>query len=60
MHSNKKGLPEGNPRRQPLDYLRSWATRHGRTVRDQMLRGAAYGVGSGAVSLLLIWWQGRR
>jgi hypothetical protein len=35
------------------------AERHGRTVKHQMLRGASYGVGSGAVSLLVVWWENR-
>jgi hypothetical protein len=30
-----------------------------RHLRDQMLRGAAYGVGSGAVSLLVLWYEHR-
>jgi hypothetical protein len=37
--------------------LREWAAmkaaRHGRTVERQMIRGASYTLGSGAVSLLL-------
>jgi hypothetical protein len=41
-------------------YLRQWSARHGRTVRDQMVRGVSYGVGSGAVSLLVIWYETRR
>ncbi|MEU5742090.1 hypothetical protein ABZ784_29365 [Streptomyces tendae] len=36
-------------------YLREWPRRHGRTVHDQVIRGASYGVGSGAVSLLIVW-----
>ncbi|MGW1801558.1 hypothetical protein ACWCQN_37985 [Streptomyces sp. NPDC001984] len=42
-----------------MRYLRQWAARHGRTVQDQLIRGAAYGVGSGAVSLLVLWVQTR-
>jgi hypothetical protein len=38
-------------------YLREWPRRHGRTVHEQVIRGASYGVGSGAVSLLVVWWQ---
>lgn len=41
-------------------YLREWPRRHGRTVHDQVLRGVSYGVGSGAVSLLVIWYETRR
>ncbi len=40
-------------------YLREWPNRRGRLVRDQVIRGASYGVGSGAVSLLVIWFQTR-
>lgn len=42
-----------------LRCLRKWAARHGRIVQDQMIRGASYGVGSGAVSLLVLWIQTR-
>lgn len=38
-------------------YLREWRARHGRTVKNQMIRGASYSVGSGAVSLLILWFQ---
>lgn len=41
-------------------YLREWPARHGRTVHNQMIRGVSYGVGSGAVSLLVIWFQSRQ
>ncbi|WP_330346607.1 hypothetical protein OG858_47260 (plasmid) [Streptomyces europaeiscabiei] len=41
-------------------YLREWRVRHGRTVHRQMIRGASYSLGSGAVSLLLIWFEARR
>ncbi|MFE8965067.1 hypothetical protein [Streptomyces iakyrus] len=40
-------------------YLRQWPAQHGRTIHDQMLRGVSYGVGSGAVSLLMLWFQSR-
>jgi hypothetical protein len=43
-----------------MPWLRKWAARHGRTVQNQMIRGASYGVGSGAVSLLVVWFQARR
>ena len=46
-----------------LYRLRDWAAkkaaRHGRTVKHQFIRGASYGVGSGAVSLLVVWWEHR-
>ncbi|MFF4054132.1 hypothetical protein ACFYZ5_47130 [Streptomyces chartreusis] len=40
-------------------YLRQWLRRPARMVREQMLRGAAFGVGSGAVSLLFLWFRAR-
>lgn len=52
-------LPREPWRRRLARYLREWSTRHGRTVREQMLRGASYGVGSGAVSLLVVWFEAR-
>jgi len=53
-----------------LARLRDWAgeyasqlariaRRHGRDVKGQMIRGVSYGVGSGAVSLLVVWWENR-
>lgn len=30
-----------------------------RQLRNQMLRGAAYSLGSGAVSLLIVWFEAR-
>jgi hypothetical protein len=41
-------------------YLREWPARHGRTVHNQMIRGVSYSLGSGAVSLLVIWFQSRQ
>lgn len=41
-------------------YLREWPVRHGRTVHKQMIRGASYSLGSGAVSLIIIWFEARR
>lgn len=41
-------------------YLREWRARHGRTVHNQMIRGVSYGVGSGAVSLIVVWFQSRQ
>ncbi|MGI5135845.1 hypothetical protein [Streptomyces sp. CA-106110] len=43
------------PRPRMVRYLRKWAARHGRTVQEQLIRGAAYSLGSGAVSLLMFW-----
>lgn len=33
--------------------------RYGKTVRDQVLRGVAYAVGSGAVNLIAVWIESR-
>jgi hypothetical protein len=45
--------------RRPRDWAAKKVARHGRTVKHQIIRGASYGVGSGAVSLLLFWWENR-
>ncbi|MGW1966657.1 hypothetical protein ACWCPD_41120 [Streptomyces sp. NPDC001935] len=46
-----------------LYRLRTWAAakaaRYGRDAKRQFIRGASYGVGSGAVSILLILWERR-
>lgn len=40
-------------------YLREWPGRHGRTVHNQIIRGASYSLGSGAVSLIILWFETR-
>ncbi|MFJ4329146.1 hypothetical protein ACIP3A_39385 [Streptomyces tricolor] len=40
-------------------YLRKWITRHGHSIPAQFLQGAAYKLGSGAMTLLILWWQTR-
>ena len=40
-------------------YLREHLPRQGRIVSDQMLRGASYSLGSGAVSLIILWFETR-
>lgn len=57
--SNKDSLPRDSWWRRTARYLREWAARQGRIVPEQMLRGASYGVGSGAVSLLVVWFETR-
>ncbi|MGW0188157.1 hypothetical protein ACWDV7_20630 [Streptomyces sp. NPDC003362] len=42
-----------------VHYLREWPRRYGRTVHNQMIKGVSYGVGSGAVTLIIVWWQSR-
>ncbi|MFC8247477.1 hypothetical protein [Streptomyces chartreusis] len=40
--------------------LRDQFARPGRIVYRQLLRGAVAGVGSGAVNVIIVWWQNRR
>lgn len=58
--SNKERDPEDRWLARVVRYLREWPGRHGRTVHDQILHGVSYGVGSGAVSLLVLWYETRR
>ncbi|WP_406263546.1 hypothetical protein OIA45_49040 (plasmid) [Streptomyces chartreusis] len=58
--SNKEPGPDDRWMARAVRYLRDWSGRHGRTVHDQVLRGVSYGVGSGAVSLLVLWYETRR
>ncbi|MFI5809317.1 hypothetical protein [Streptomyces sp. NPDC051561] len=37
--------------------LLRWAVRRRRTAASHLLRGACYGAGTGAVSLILLWLQ---
>ncbi|MFJ4713876.1 hypothetical protein [Streptomyces sp. NPDC088785] len=37
--------------------LRGWRLKNGRSLVDEMVRGAAYSAGSAAVSLLVVWLQ---
>ncbi|MGY1503709.1 hypothetical protein ACW4TU_45350 (plasmid) [Streptomyces sp. QTS52] len=39
--------------------LRKWLGRHGQDVQIQFLQGAANRLGSGAVTLLILWWETR-
>ncbi|GGS96988.1 hypothetical protein GCM10010270_81260 [Streptomyces violaceus] len=59
MQRNKEPDPLNRWWHRAWRHLRKWRNRHGRTVQDQMIRGVASGVGSGAVSLLIIWVQTR-
>ncbi|WP_328974202.1 hypothetical protein [Streptomyces canus] len=40
-------------------YLRDWGAQYGRKVPGGFLKGAAYKLGSGAVTLLILWWETR-
>jgi hypothetical protein len=56
---NKDSLPRDRWPGRWLRHLREWRARNGRTIHDQMLGGLSYGIGSGAVSLLVIWYETR-
>ncbi len=55
--TNKYSLSRDSRLHRMLRDLRERFARPGRIVYGQVMRGAAYGVGSGAVSLLIMWWQ---
>ena len=59
-HLNKEPDGSDSPVHRIRVKIRGWMTRNGRTVHDQIVRGASYGIGSGAVSLLVVWFQTRR
>ncbi|MBX9423847.1 hypothetical protein [Streptomyces lateritius] len=40
-------------------HLRKWMAKHGQNVQNQFIHGAAYTLGSGAVSLIIVWVQSR-
>ena len=56
---NKDDDPVDRWMARAVRYLREWLRRHGRTVHNQVLRGASYSVGSGAVSLIILWFETR-
>ncbi|MFC9891458.1 hypothetical protein [Streptomyces pilosus] len=60
MEETNKRTPrrDSRMRRTACDLRRRIAT-PGRIIYGQLLRGVAYGVGSGSVSLLILWWQSR-
>ncbi|MET9078618.1 hypothetical protein ABZX95_42330 [Streptomyces sp. NPDC004232] len=64
---------ESNAKRQPrhpsrwvrrraetIRHLRKWIRQQGRNVPGEFMQGAAYKLGSGAVTLLILWWETRR
>lgn len=57
--SNKDDLPGDRWMPRMAHHLREFWARQGRIVSGQMLRGASYGLGSGAVSLLVVWFEAR-
>jgi hypothetical protein len=40
-------------------HLRKWAGNGEQSVHHHFLQGAAYKLGSGAVTLLILWWEAR-
>ncbi|MFE1949941.1 hypothetical protein ACFW9D_05665 [Streptomyces sp. NPDC059524] len=53
---NKEGPEPGGGLARLRHHLRRWQAR---SLHEQVLRGAAYSVGSGAVSLILVWVESR-
>lgn len=49
----------GRRRAETIRHLRDWIRRQGRNVPREFLQGAAYKLGSGAVTLLIMWWETR-
>lgn len=63
--SSAKEPPEHLPHRdrrhaETIRHLRKWIRRQGRNVSGEFLQGAAYKLGSGAVTLIILWWQTHR
>ncbi|MFI9772454.1 hypothetical protein ACIHJG_37230 [Streptomyces sp. NPDC052415] len=65
-------MDEPNAKRQPkhparwskrctesIRHLGKWMGQQGRNVPGEFLQGAAYKLGSGAVTLLILWWETR-
>lgn len=65
-------MDESNAKRQPkhlsrwgkrcaeaIRHLGKWMGQQGRNVPGEFLQGAAYKLGSGAVTLLILWWETR-
>ncbi|GAA2255008.1 hypothetical protein [Streptomyces indiaensis] len=52
MHPNHHPPREGRKQR---TTARRWAARHRRTARAHILRGACYGLGTGATGLAFMW-----
>lgn len=65
-------MEESNAKRQPkhpshrdrqrgeaIRHLRERIGRQGRNVPREFLQGAAYKLGSGTVTLLILWWETR-
>ena len=65
MESNAKQPPK-HPFRwirrkvETIRHLQKWVRWQGRDVPGEFLRGAANKLGSGTVTLLILWWETRR
>lgn len=60
IHHNKESDPEDSPIHRIADQIRRWTKRNKRIVHDQMIRGAAYSLGNGAVGIIIVWFQTHR
>ncbi|MFJ4152781.1 hypothetical protein ACIP10_35130 [Streptomyces galbus] len=40
-----------------IRVVRKWVAAQGRNVPGEFVRGAAYKLGSGAVTVLIVWWE---
>jgi hypothetical protein len=49
----------GRQHTETVRRLRKWFGRQGRNIPSEFLQGAAYKLGSGAVTLLILWWETR-
>ena len=56
----KHPAPRGRQHTETVRRLRNWLGQQGRNVPSEFLQGAAYKLGSGAVTLLVLWWETRR
>ncbi|MFD5661423.1 hypothetical protein [Streptomyces hirsutus] len=64
MDDNAKPQPKHPPHRggrriRTIRHLHKWMSQQGRNIPGQFLQGAAYKLGSGAVTLIILWWQTR-
>ncbi|MFC5220464.1 hypothetical protein [Streptomyces coerulescens] len=62
--SNAKRQPKHPSRRdkrlaETIRHLRERISRQGQSVPGEFLKGAAYKLGSGAVTLIILWWEAR-
>ncbi|MEU5200378.1 hypothetical protein AB0G86_41120 [Streptomyces scabiei] len=63
--SNAKRAPKHSSRwakkhADAIHRLRKWIGEQGRRAPGEFLQGAVHQLGSGAVTMLILWWQTRR